>query len=269
MVGNSLFQMPHFLWLNLASISMFFGKISCSWNNTIVFFSSCGWANSCFSPSYLRSYGFLSYVMLCCLENKLRSFWQNIKQMIFCQFIPWEKKNVIWQTLMVYCLTLELFNFFRSFIVINSVLSEMVFIYFSQWESRIMYTSFMWLSTFSTISIGPQSISWPTVHCMSQISDFRQFLHTFLSDYLSCQPCIKLIHHKIILFSNTYLSKEEFYASRNRLRQKTSHIIGSDRQVESWPLNQQYITSHLTQFSFCLHGPAALLVKMTHLSCMF
>lgn len=114
-----------------------------------------------------------------------------------------------------------------------------------------------------------KTISWPTVYCMSQISDFRQFLHTFLSDYLSCQPCIKLIHHKIILFSNAYLSKEEFYASRNRLRQKTSPIIGSDRQVESWPLNQQYITSRLTQFSFCLHDPDALLVKMTHSSCMF
>lgn len=125
--------------------------------------------------------------------------------MIFCQFIPWEKKNVIWQTLMVYCLTLELFDCFRSFIVINSVLSEMVFIYFPQWESRIMYTSFVWLSTFFALHcrLDFKTLSWPTVHCMSQISNFRQFLHTFLSDYLSCQPCIKLIHHKIILFSNT------------------------------------------------------------------
>lgn len=181
MVGNSLcFQMPHFPWLNLASISMFFGKISCSWNNTIVFFSSCGWANSCFSPSYLRSYGFLCYVMLCCLENKPSSFWQNIKQMIFCQFIPWEKKNVIWQTLMVYCLTLELFDFFPSFMVINSVLSEVVFIYFSQWESHIMYTSFMWLSTFFALHcrLDFKNISWPTVHCMSQILD-SSFTHSF------------------------------------------------------------------------------------------
>lgn len=142
-----------------------------------MFFSSCGWANSCFSPSYLRSYGFLCYVMLRSLENKLGTFWQNIKQMIVCQFIPWEKKNVIWQTLMVCCLTLD---FFQSYIVINSLLSEMVFIYFSPWESQIMYTSFKWLSTFfcpgwiSRTCPDPQSIAWVRF----QILD-SSFTHSF------------------------------------------------------------------------------------------
>lgn len=110
------------------------------------------------------------------------------------------------------------------------------FLFHNERTVWIMY-QFMWLTNFFALQcrLDFKTISWP--HSALHESDFRQFLHTFLSDYLSCQPCTKLIHHKIILFSNTYLSKEEFIASRNRLWEKISHNIESDGQVESWHLS--------------------------------
>ncbi len=129
-------------------------EISCSWNNTLKLFSSCGWANSCFSPSYLGSYGFMYYVFLNCLENILHSFWQNIKQMIFWQIIQWEKNNnlsnrdslvtliwLFWSVL--YCQ--KWFPFiFHSEINVSAMI----------WNMFIFLTCFMWFTTFSPLTLA-------------------------------------------------------------------------------------------------------------------
>jgi len=133
-------------------------EISCPSNNIIVIFSSCGWANSCFSLSHLRSYGFL------CFSSSAR----KITQPFLTEYNKWSSGNLfhVRKRMPMTSLLFDSWSigfYSNHFIIINSIHFEMVFINVFHSEREMYVPVLCGLPTFFALQcyfMTSQCVAW-------------------------------------------------------------------------------------------------------------